>query len=146
MSGNKLIIFYDGCCPLCSLEMDKLKRSDHKNLIQLENLHQNKFTTRFSYIDSNKAMKILHGYYRGRVLLGLDVTYCAWNLVGKGRFVAPLKLPIVREVASYTYLLFAKNRHYIATFLYHYFGVGLKNYDKGVCDEKSNDCNNWRKQ
>ena len=71
---NTLTIFYDGKCPLCTLEMQKLKLYDSKELIILEDLHQDDFEQRFPNIDINKAMKILHGYYQGK-------TYLLWMLL-----------------------------------------------------------------
>ena len=94
MADNTLTIFYDGECPLCSLEMQKLKGYDYKNLIVLENLHQVNFQTLFPLINISKAMEILHGQYQGKVLLGLDVTHRAWTLVGLGALVAPLQFPV----------------------------------------------------
>jgi len=145
MSDNTLTIFYDSRCPLCSLEMEKLKRYDTKNLIQLEDLHQIKFAERFPEINFDKAMKILHGKYQGKTLLALEVTHRAWSIVGKGFLVAPLKLPIIKQIAHQGYLLLAKYRHPISQCLYQRFGIGIKTCDQGTCYEKSNNTHHWRK-
>ena len=136
MSNNELTIFYDGNCPLCTLEMEKLKRYDKKNLIKLENLHQDNFTVLYPEIDVDKAMHILHGLYRGKTLLALDVTHRAWSLVGKGALVAPLKLPIIKQLAHQGYLLLAKYRQPISQCLYQRFGIGIQTCDEGTCYEK----------
>lgn len=132
---NTLTIFYDGKCPLCTLEMQKLTRYDSKNLIILEDLHQAGFESRFPNIEVQKAMKILHGYYQGNTLLALDVTHRAWSLVGKGALVAPLQFPIVKQIAHGGYVLFAKYRIPIANCLYKRFGIGIKRCEKGTCYE-----------
>lgn len=139
-----LTIFYDGNCPLCTLEMDKLKQHDHSNAIKLVNLHQPDFQSHYPYIDFNKAMRILHGYYYGKVLLGLDVTHRAWTLVGKGIYVAPLAFPVFKQIAHICYLVLAKFRQPISHFLYHNFQLGKNACDKGACYEKPNDPNNQR--
>lgn len=136
MKDNILTIFYDGHCPLCTLEMQKLKRHDSKNLIVLEDLHQENFTMLFPEIDNDKAMKILHGQYQGKTLLALDVTHRAWTLVGRGAFVVPLKLPIIKQLAHAGYLLLAKYRHPISNCLYERFGIGINTCDKGTCYDK----------
>lgn len=41
--NETLVIFYDGNCPLCGLEMQKLKQHDANNQIELVNLHQTNF-------------------------------------------------------------------------------------------------------
>lgn len=106
-----LTIFYDGKCPLCAKEMSSLKSYDKNNEIQLEDVHQSGFSERFPEIDFNKAMQILHGYYQGKIVYGLDVTCHAWRLVGKHRYLQILRWPLVKPVADQCYLLFAKHRN-----------------------------------
>jgi predicted DCC family thiol-disulfide oxidoreductase YuxK len=144
MNDNILTIFYDGNCPLCTLEMQKLKRYDSKDLIILENLHQDSFTTRFPHININKAMKVLHGQYQGKILLALDVTHRAWTLVGRGVLVAPLQFPIIKQLAHGGYLLLAKYRHPISNCLYERFGIGIKTCEKGTCYGQKNHTNHRR--
>lgn len=130
---SKLTIFYDGNCPLCTLEMQKLKRQDAKGLIILEDLHQKDFNSRFPNIDIKKALEILHGYYQGETLLALDVTHRAWSLVGKGAIVAPLKIPGIRQLAHCGYLLMAKYRRPISNCMYKRFGIGIKSCKDDTC-------------
>lgn len=137
----ELTIFYDGSCPLCSLEMVKLKQHDHNNAIKLVNLHQADFLSHYPDIDIDKAMRILHGYYNGKVLLGLDVTHRAWTLVGKGNYVAPLAFPVFKQIAHICYLVVAKFRQPISHFLYRHFELGKNACDKGACYEKPNNSN-----
>lgn len=140
--SNTLTIFYDGNCPLCSLEMQKLKRYDDKNLIELVNLHQENFESLYPFINIDKAMDILHGQYQGKILLGLDVTHRAWTLVGRGLFVAPLQYPIIKQIAHGGYLVVAKYRHPISNFLYKRFGIGVNTCEQGICYDKPNNTNN----
>lgn len=144
MTNNTLIIFYDGNCPLCTLEMQKLKRHDTNKLIVLEDLHQENFVSRFPNVDIDKAMKVLHGRYQGKTLLALDVTHRAWTLVGKGALVAPLQFPIIKQLAHGGYLLVAKYRQPISHFIYKRFGIGVKTCDQGTCYEKPNNADHRR--
>lgn len=137
MKNETLTIFYDGNCPLCSLEMQKLKRYDNKQLIVLENIHQADFSTLFPHINVDKALAILHGEYQGKLLLALDVTHRAWTLVGRGALVAPLQFPVIKQVAHRGYLVLAKYRFPISNFLYHRFGIGIKTCDQGTCYAKT---------
>lgn len=134
---STLTIFYDGRCPLCSLEMQKLKRYDTKALIILEDLHQDNFSEHFPNVDIQKAMKILHGHYQGKTLLALEVTHRAWTLVGKGALVAPLQFPGIKQIAHGVYLLLAKYRHPISNYLYKRFGIGIKPCKDGTCNRKT---------
>lgn len=132
-----LTIFFDGRCPLCTLEMQKLKLYDSEGLIELEDLHQETFQLHFPNIDKDKAMQILHGHYQGKVLLGLDVTHRAWTLVGKGKLVAPLQFPGIKQVAHVGYLLLAKYRQPISRCLYKRFGLGIKPCEDDICYKKT---------
>ena len=138
MKEDQLTIFYDGKCPLCSLEMDKLKRHDQHNKIRLIDLHQDNFNNNFPHINTDKALAILHGEYQGKVLLALDVTHRAWTLVGRGMLVAPLQWPVFKQISHAVYLQLAKHRYPISSFIHKRFGIGIKSCDQGTCYEKPN--------
>jgi predicted DCC family thiol-disulfide oxidoreductase YuxK len=115
---TELIIFYDGGCPLCVSEMRHLSRLDAEAKISLENIYADDFSERFPHIDQQRADRILHGQLAsGEVIYALDVTYTAWALVGKRHWVAILRWPIVKQIADYSYLFFAKYRSTISRLL-----------------------------
>jgi len=142
MNNDQLLIFYDGKCPLCSLEMQKLKRNDLDNKINLVDLNQANFNDQFPDIDVDKALAILHGIYQGKQLLGLDVTHRAWTLVGKGWFVAPLQWPIIKPFSHLCYLMLAKYRYPISSFIAKYLGINANQCEQGTCYVKSNEQSN----
>jgi len=114
----ELIIFYDAGCPLCVSEMRHLMKLDTAGKISLENIHADDFTLRFPHIDQQRADQILHGQLAsGEVIYALDVTYNAWALVGKRHWVAILRWPLIKQVADYSYLFFAKYRSTISKLL-----------------------------
>lgn len=117
--------------------MSHLKKHDKNNYIQLINLHDENFTINFPHIDFEKAMKILHGEYQNKKLLGLEVTHRAWTLVGKGFWVAPLNWPLCKQVAHGVYLLMAKYRHIISPFLAKKLGIKGQTCDLGSCYAKT---------
>jgi len=107
----QLIIFYDGYCPLCVKEMDALRRHDARQQIKLVDI-QSEQMRHYPNIDKTKAGQILHALTpNGELLLGLDVTYQAWKLVGKGWIYAPLRWSVVKPLADWAYLGFARNRY-----------------------------------
>lgn len=111
----ELTIFYDGGCPLCVHEMRQLKRRDKKQQIQFEDVHAEGFSERYPHIDTSAANTILHGQLQsGELIYGLDVTYKAWSLVGRGWLIAPLRWPGIRFLADKVYLWFARNRYSIS--------------------------------
>ena len=114
----QLTIFYDSQCPLCLAEMQQLKDYDDLGRLNFVNLNTVDFSQRYPHIDPDHANRILHGQLEtGEILLGLDVTYRAWSLVGKHKWLALLRWPIIRRLADGLYLLFARYRYGISYLL-----------------------------
>lgn len=110
-----LTIFYDGFCPLCSAEIKQLHAYDFNERLSFEDIHAPDFVQRFPYIDQVKANRILHGQLsNGTMIYGLDVTYQAWRSVGKHRWLAVLRWPVIRWFADLAYLFFARYRNTIS--------------------------------
>ena len=113
-----LKIFYYGGCPLCLSEMKHLMKLDQQQKIDLVDINQESFQAKYPNINREKADRILHGQLaNGKILLGLDVTHKAWNLVGKGKWIAIIRWPIIRIFADFAYLQFARHRHFLSRLL-----------------------------
>ncbi|WP_256384753.1 thiol-disulfide oxidoreductase DCC family protein [Photobacterium toruni] len=113
----KLIIFYDSSCPLCIAEMRQLQTHNNHQQLLFEDILAADFNQRFPYINITDASTILHGLYfpdPQQLLLGLDVTYLAWKSIGKKKWLALLRWPIIRFFADKCYLFFARNRYKIS--------------------------------
>jgi predicted DCC family thiol-disulfide oxidoreductase YuxK len=139
-----LTIFYDGQCPMCEMEIKHLKIHDTNNLIHAVDIHQHNFKHLYPKIDFIEAMKILHGTYEGELLLGLEVTYRAWTLVGKGSWVAPLNWPGIKTITHWIYLIIAKHRHKISPLLAILLGIEVNHCKSGTCYDKSTNLNRRR--
>ena len=114
----KLILFYDGSCPLCTKEILLLKKYDTENEIQFEDITLENFSGRFSHIDLAKADAIIHGQLPdGKVITGMDVTFLAWEIVNRNKWLGLLKLPLLRPITDWCYLFFAKHRRRITRLL-----------------------------
>ena len=113
-----LTIFYDSHCPLCSAEIRQLEASDKAGRLRFVSLHAENFSQQYPHIDQTFANRVLHGQLdSGEILLGLDVTYRAWAAVGKHKWLAILRWPIIRRLADGIYLLFARYRNQISYLL-----------------------------
>mgnify|MGYP005988535727 CR=1 FL=1 len=116
-TSHDLILFYDGCCPLCVAEMKKLANADTNDAIEFINIQNSAAMNEYPNVDPDYANRILHAIdNKGTLLLGLDVTYRAWDTVGKGWLFKPLTWSWVRFFADPVYLWFAKNRYSISAF------------------------------
>lgn len=111
-------IFYDGLCPLCDKEMSQLKKYNTAQQLQFVDITQDDFAQRYPNLDFHALNERIHGMQEdGSMLIGLDATYEAWSLVGKGWLYAPLRWPIIRFFADKAYLMFARNRYKISYWL-----------------------------
>lgn len=118
MQNSPLTIFYDGYCPLCLVEMDKLKQLDTQQNITFVDIQAPSFLAHYPQLDWQALNARIHGYLAdGSLISGLDVTYLAWKLVGKGWVYAPLRWPIIRWFADIAYNVFAKHRYRISYLL-----------------------------
>ncbi|MGR6833737.1 thiol-disulfide oxidoreductase DCC family protein [Aliivibrio wodanis] len=124
----KLTIFYDGTCPLCAKEMSALSQQDTNNVIKTIDIYSEEFSE-YPCIDPKAANTVLHALNQNNeLILGLDVTYLAWKLVGKGWLYAPLRWPGIRVLADWCYLRFAKNRYRVS-----YWLTGTSRCTKNSC-------------
>jgi predicted DCC family thiol-disulfide oxidoreductase YuxK len=125
----KLRIFYDSLCPLCDAEMQHIKNRDIDDDIELQDLNQSDFSSKFPEIDFTLANRILHAQRPdGSIITGLDVTYEAWAVVGKEKWVSLLRCSLVKPFADKGYLFFAKHRYRIS-----YLLTGKKRCESGSC-------------
>ncbi|MCH1929532.1 DUF393 domain-containing protein [Shewanella sp. A25] len=114
----QLRIFFDGDCPLCQAEMRSLKKFDSTGLIALEDINAVDFEQRFSHIDKREAKRVLHGEtVEGELLLGLDVSQRAWSLLDRRPWLKLLRLPLIKSIADWGYLLLAKHRYRLSYLL-----------------------------
>ncbi|OHY94525.1 redox protein [Vibrio rotiferianus] len=125
---TKLTVFYDGTCPLCAKEMNALKQRDTKQQIKTVDIYSDAFAD-YPQIDPDQANTILHALNeKDELLLGLDVTHRAWQLVGRGWLYAPLRWRIIKPVADWLYLKFASNRYRVS-----YLLTGRSRCNNGSC-------------
>jgi predicted DCC family thiol-disulfide oxidoreductase YuxK len=125
---TKLTVFYDGTCPLCAKEMKALKQRDAKQQIKTVDIYSEAFAA-YPQIDHEQANTILHALNeKDELLLGLDVTHRAWQLVGRGWLYAPLRWRIIKPVADWLYLKFASNRYRVS-----YLLTGRSRCNTGSC-------------
>lgn len=114
----KLTIFYDGFCPLCMWEMQKLKDLNRNQQLAFVDIQHPDFARLYPQLDWQALNNRIHALREdGSVVTGLDVTYLAWKAVGKGWVYAPLRWPVLRWFADFGYTLFARHRYRISYLL-----------------------------
>lgn len=115
---TRLTLFYDGRCPLCVAEMARLASLDRHGALAFEDINAADFSRRFPTIDPVAANRVLHGWDENQqLLLGLDVSCRAWQVVGHHRWMAALRWPLLRPLADVGYRIFARNRYFFSRLL-----------------------------
>ncbi len=108
-------VFYDGYCPLCVAEMQKLHDWDKHEQLNLVDIQRPDFSRRYPELERSALNARLHGYTEeGELLKGLEVTYEAWRRVGRGGWIAPLRWPVIKWLADGCYLMFARHRYLVS--------------------------------
>jgi predicted DCC family thiol-disulfide oxidoreductase YuxK len=114
----QLTVFYDGFCPLCLAEMNKLKSLDKQATLSFVDIQSPLFADDYPHLSWSALNARIHAQLPdGSLISGLDVTYLAWKLVGKGWVYAPTRWPIIRWFADKAYLLFARHRYTLSFWL-----------------------------
>jgi predicted DCC family thiol-disulfide oxidoreductase YuxK len=111
---NRATIYFDGSCPLCVKEMRSLQASDKRQQIRFVDV------TRAcpSHLDANAVMYELHvETTEGRLLKAVEANIYVWRLLGRKPWLALLKLPVIRTLATVGYRIFAKHRQTISRVL-----------------------------
>lgn len=109
----ELTLLYDGNCGLCRASVERLRRHDHRQRIELVDLHDPSVPARFPQVDPEKAVRLLQVVDRkGRVSSGVD----AWAQIGRtlpGWSAAAwlLQVPGIHAVAGWIYGWVARNRY-----------------------------------
>ncbi len=100
-------LYYDGQCPLCSIEMRHLQQ--HKSAsLTLTDIHQ------ASDLNTETKREFLSRLHLrkpdGAMLSGLDASVYAWQQTRFGFLWSWLRWPLVRPIADFVYTKWAKSR------------------------------------
>jgi predicted DCC family thiol-disulfide oxidoreductase YuxK len=109
MDTTQHTLYYDGACPLCRTEIDRLRVVAGES-IDLVDVHEMVQTTG---LPSRQALlKKLHlRTADGRLLVGLDANVAAWQVTRYGWLFRWLRWPGIRRVADRVYDYWAEVRY-----------------------------------
>lgn len=102
-------LYYDGQCPLCSTEMQKLKLHAQESL-QLVDIHT--MADDSALPSKEQLLGTLHlRQADGQFLTGLQANITAWQHTQFGGYYRWLSWPVVNSIASWVYSIWAKVRY-----------------------------------
>ncbi len=106
---NQNILYYDGACPLCSAEMDRLDRLSDEGLalVDIHSAPKDDLPN-----DPQLLLKTLHlALADGRVLTGVDANVAAWEHTKWASVFRWMRWPGVRWVTDAVYDAWSSRRY-----------------------------------
>ena len=108
----KLTYLYDGACPLCAGEVDRLRRRDAGGALDLVDITAPSFDAARYGRTLDELMTRMHAVDgQGRTLMAMDAVRAAYRAVGLGWLVAPTAWPVLKPVFDSLYAWIARNRY-----------------------------------
>jgi len=112
------VVLYDRACPVCRVEMERLKRRDrHERLVLLDISSPvfNEQTWGISHADASGALHVLTP--GNKWLVGMSAIRHVYHQVGLGWMMAPSAWPVIAPLADRLYRYIAPNRYAISRWL-----------------------------
>lgn len=112
METWQITVLYDGECPLCTREIEMLRRRDPEGrAARFEDIAAPGFDAGRFGLTHADLMARIHGVLPdGSLVEGVDVFRRVYSAVGLGWLAAPTGWPILRPAFDAAYRWFARNR------------------------------------
>lgn len=104
----KETLYYDGQCPLCVAEMDKLAKIKGEDL-ELQDIHT--LPSEVDAAEKDQLLRVLHLKRGEQMIRGIDANIAAWQHTRWGWLWQPLGWPIIKPVVNLVYERWAKWRY-----------------------------------
>lgn len=109
--AHTIEMFYDGDCPLCMRETRLLGRMDRHRRILFTNIAAPGFDPSAVGRTQDELMAKMHARLAdGTWVTGVEVFRRLYSAVGFGPIVWITRLPLIRQLMDFGYVVFAKNR------------------------------------
>jgi predicted DCC family thiol-disulfide oxidoreductase YuxK len=113
-----LTLLYDGACPICRLEMDRLGERDAlKRLIFVDITAPGFDAGRYGGTVEDMRRLIHAVLPDGTLISGVGVFRLAYGAIGLGPLFAPTALPLLAPLFERAYAAFARNRYAVSALL-----------------------------
>lgn len=115
-----ITLLYDGACPMCRLEMDRLRERDGLHRLAFVDVSAPGFDagTYTSEASVQDMLELIHAVRAdGSLAVGVDALRLAYEAVGLGALWLPARLPLLRPGLDAAYALLARNRHAVSRWL-----------------------------
>jgi predicted DCC family thiol-disulfide oxidoreductase YuxK len=113
---EKTIVFYDGDCIVCDLEMSHYKKQEKLGLLKFVDIHSEEFKQYQHLLTFDVANERMHILKEGKKQDGVDAFLVIWSVLPQKRYKILSKIinhKYVRPLADIGYNIFAKYRKYL---------------------------------
>ena len=123
-NAAQTLVFYDGACPLCSAEMNILRRWDHAERLSLIDIAAPDYEERAWPVARADMNALLHVRLPdGRWQTGMAATRHVYRALGRGWMLAFTGWPLLSRVFDHAYAWFARHRMPISARIGKYLGA-----------------------
>jgi predicted DCC family thiol-disulfide oxidoreductase YuxK len=113
-----LTLLYDGACPICRIEMDRLAERDALKRLVLVDIATPGFDAGRYGGTVEDMRRLIHAVLPdGTLVAGVEVFRLAYGAIGLGPLFAPTALPLLAPLFERAYAAFARNRYVISALL-----------------------------
>jgi predicted DCC family thiol-disulfide oxidoreductase YuxK len=114
MSTPRLTLFYDGLCPLCSLEVAHYRKRAVEGTVAFVDITDPLFDAARHGLDPRRVHEVMHVKVGDELRTGVDAFFALWDVVPGHRWLARLaRLPGVYSLLKLLYHGFAKVRPWL---------------------------------
>ena len=118
MMMKKLIMYYDGLCPLCQAEILFLSGRNRTGLLSFVDVNSMQYSVDTVGVSCQQALDSMYALYDdGELINGVDVFSAAYERANLPKLALLFSRPSLRPVLTSGYRFFAKNRHTISSIL-----------------------------
>jgi predicted DCC family thiol-disulfide oxidoreductase YuxK len=104
-------VFFDGECPLCTKEVDFVRRRDRRARVRFVDIAAPSFDAASIGRTHDELMARIHARLpNGKLVEGVEVFRLMYTATGLRPLVALTRLPGVKQILDASYTWFAKNR------------------------------------
>lgn len=113
-----LTLLYDGACPICRIEMDRLAERDRLKRLVFIDIAVPGFDAARYGASLEDMRRLIHAVLPDRTLVsGVAVFRLAYGAIGQGLVFAPTALPVLAPLFERAYAVFARNRYAVSALL-----------------------------
>ena len=113
-----LTLLFDGACPICRREMDRLQAADAGQRLAFVDISVPGFDAARWGASYEEMMQLIHAARPdGSLIVGVEALALAYEAVGWGRWTLPLRLPLLGTLGDALYAAFARNRYKVSSLL-----------------------------